>query len=192
VADPCQRNEWLASQILPYEQFLRTTIRKWRLPEGLDLDDIVQQAYARLASLPSVDHIRSPRSYFLQTARTLVLMHIRRARLVPIEIFADLSGLELADDSPSPETEISDREQLRLLAQAIDQLGEPGRTVFLARVREGKSHKEIGALVGLSDNAVQKLLARTMQALARKISRGGSLPTRASIARDTRRNHGPL
>ncbi|CCW20018.1 hypothetical protein EBBID32_43890 [Sphingobium indicum BiD32] len=41
---------WLAREILPHETALRRWLRK-RVPEDLTMDDVVQETYARLATI---------------------------------------------------------------------------------------------------------------------------------------------
>ncbi len=183
-----ERALWLARHILPHELSIRRIIGRWRLPDGLDAEDVIQESYAKIAALPSVAHIDSPKVYFLQIARSILLMHVRRARLVSIEVIADLEQLNLCDEAPSPEVQVSDREQLRLLADAVAQLGEPHRSVFILRMIHELSHKTIGQTLGLSENAVQKMLARTLHSLAGKIGRGGNEGPHASKHSNSKRD----
>lgn len=166
-----ERTLWISRNILPHEIALRQIIRKWRLPFSLDTDDIIQESYAKIAGLRSVSDIISPRSYLFQVARSIFLMHIRRAKLVPIEYAADLEYTLSTGNDLSPEMEASDREQLRHLAHAVAQLPEPGRTAFVMRFINELSHQRIGLRLGLSENAVQKMLAKTLNRLAHQIGR---------------------
>ncbi|WP_010128043.1 RNA polymerase sigma factor [Sphingomonas sp. KC8] len=184
--DEDERALWLSRHILPHELSVRRIIGSWNLPHGLDLEDIIQESYAKIAGLPSVLHISAPKSYFLQIARSILLMHVRRAKLVSIDVIADLEQLHVSDETPSPEEHVSDREQLRLLAQAVAQMDEPHRTVFVLRMIHEWPHKAIGQKLGLSENAVQKILARTLNALAGKIGRGGKGGAQASGHSDNR------
>lgn len=172
--DDDARALWLSRNVLPHEDSIRRIIGSWRLPDGLEAEDVIQESYAKIASLASVDQIGSPKAYFLQIARSILLMHVRRAKLVSIEVIADLDQLHAADDAPSPEIRVSDREQLRLLAQAVMRMGEPNRSAFVLRMIQELSHKEIGQQLGLSENAVQKMLARSLNSLALEIGRGGN------------------
>lgn len=186
--DEDARALWLSRNILPHECSLRRIIGKWRLPEGLEAEDVIQESYAKIARLASIDQIASPKAYFLQIARSLLLMHVRRAKLVSIEVIADLERLHTADETPSPETRVSDREQLRLLAHAVARMGEPNRSVFVLRMIQELSHKEIGQRLGLSENAVQKMLARSLNSLALEIGRGGNSDVPASTDVDSMRD----
>src|ERR1700759_1065359 len=89
---PSQRAHWLARSIVPHER----AIRAWlgRRAYELDIDDIVQEMYARLASLPSIDDIRSPRHYALQVAFSIMANQLRRLRVVPITAVSDIETIE--------------------------------------------------------------------------------------------------
>jgi len=88
---------WLARHVLPHEPALRRWLGR-QLPPDLAIDDVVQEAYARLASLRDHDAIAHPRAYFFQAARSVVLMHLRRSRIVRIEAMAEIRN-PVADDA---------------------------------------------------------------------------------------------
>lgn len=171
---------WLARHVLPHEPGLRAQLARWRLPDDLEADDIVQECYSRVAALESVEGIRNPRAYFYSIAHRTILMHVRHSRVVSIRSVDDFDSYELPADEPSPEEQVSDREQLHLLALAVAKLPEPGRRAFLLRVVEELPHREIGNRLGLSDNAVQKSVAKSLKLLGDLLGRGGSGQPRAS------------
>src|SRR5512143_384694 len=115
------RSAWLAHQVLPHEPALRAWLRRRRI-EGLEIDDVVQEAYAVLAGLASVDHIESPRAYTFQTAQSVILRHLRRARVVRIDTFDNLEMLNIPVDEASPELQTSSRQELRRVADLISAL----------------------------------------------------------------------
>src|SRR5687767_3824919 len=102
-----ERSAWLARNILPHEPALRFQIKRWRLPEGLDVDDVVQESYAKLAAREDVSDIRAPKNYLFQIARSIILMHLRRSRVVSIQAIENLGDLALALDEPTVETQVS-------------------------------------------------------------------------------------
>ena len=182
-----KRALWIARQILPHERALRNLLSRWRLPHDLDADDVVQEAYGRFAAMDSVDHILSGRGYLFVVARSIVVSHIRHSRVVSIR---SVEGLEITDlpcDKPSPEDLSSDREQLHLLALAVSELAEPSRSAFLLRAIEEMSYREIGARLGMTDNAVQKNMAKSIIKLLKILGRGGNEEGGASSAQPQRR-----
>jgi len=164
---------WIARHILPHEPALRAQLGRWRLPGDLDADDVVQEAYSRFASMESVADVRNPRAYLFSIARTIVLMHLRHARVISIRAMDDNDALTLAISEPSPEVQTSDREQLHLLAMAVAELPEPGRSAFLMRVIDELPHRAIGERLGISDNAVQKSVTKSLVKLMAILGRGG-------------------
>lgn len=176
----CERAIWLSRHVLPHEPALRHWLSRWHVGT-LDIDDIVQETYAILASRDSVAQIRNPKAYLFQAARSVVLMHLRHAKIVSIRAVEDLDRLGPAADDPSPEQQISDREQLHCLAKALGQLSEQGRRAVYLRFVEGLSQREIGSRMGISENAAQKHIVKSVEKLAKIFGRGGKDVVQASI-----------
>ncbi len=182
---------WLARHVLPHEPALRAWLMRWRVHDLL-VDDVVQEAYAALASRASVEDIRNPRTYFFQTARSIILMHLRRSRVVSIRAVEDVDRIGAVADEPDPEQQASDREELHRLAQAIAGLPEMGRQALTLRVIEGLSQREVGERMGISENAAQKHIAKSIHLLMAMFGRGGNDAAQASrtSGRKTRGKNG--
>jgi RNA polymerase sigma-70 factor (ECF subfamily) len=174
-----ERAHWLAKHVLAHEPALRAWLQR-RKVAGLEVDDVIQETYAILATRESVADIRFPKSYAFQVAHSVVMRHVRRARILPIRSLADLHQLEAAADAPSPEQETMDRDELLRLAEAISTL--PGRTreAFILRQIEGLSQREIARRMGLSENTVEKHIARGVRLLLNRFGRGGNVAPKAS------------
>lgn len=178
------RSRWLALHIFPHERALRSRLLRWNLPPDLDPDDVIQEVYGRIVAMPSVEAIRSPRAYMFQMARSVMLMHLRRAKIVSIRGVENLERFDIAADEPSPEQQASGRLELHRLALAIDCIEQPWRSAFLLRMTEDLTHSEIGYRLGLSENAVQKGNARTLVRLIKILGEGGTPPSDASMQED--------
>ena len=77
---------WVGAQVLPHEADARAWL--YRLGTARhEVDDIVQEAYCRLAALNSVAHIANGRAYFFQTLRNIA--HLR------IDLVASEQGMKL-------------------------------------------------------------------------------------------------
>src|ERR1700744_6515320 len=111
---------WLAEHIVAHERDIRSLL----FPRALDLeiDDIVQEMYARLAALDSVEDIRNPRQYAAQTAVSIALNMTRHARVVPMIAVGDFEELGLTSPEPSAERAITAREALRELRASLQEL----------------------------------------------------------------------
>jgi RNA polymerase sigma-70 factor (ECF subfamily) len=151
-----------------------------RRVHDLDIDDIVQEMYARLASLESVDEIRNPRHYAAQTAISVALNLARHARVVPMIAFGDLEELGLASPDPSPERALNAQDELRALEFCLQELPPLCRTAFLLRRVEGLSQKEVAEKLGISVKTVEKYMARSVRFLIQTYGRGGDRGSQVS------------
>jgi RNA polymerase sigma-70 factor (ECF subfamily) len=174
-----ERARWLARHVLPHEPMLRAWLVR-RPTEGLDVDDIVQETYARLSSVTSVEGISNCRNYMFRTAQSVILTHLRRARVVTMHSFAQVDGEGFVCSAPDPETVASDRDELTRLGEAIARLPRRMREVFVLRRVEGLSQKEVAARLGVSEGTVEKHMASSFRRLADLFGRGGNRAPRAS------------
>ncbi len=152
--------EWVCHEILPHERDLRRWIERSRLP--VDADDIIQEAYARIAALGSVGHIENGRAYLFATARSISLQYLRRSQVVRMESLSDLSTIQIEDSQPTQEAVFWSKHEVRRLLTALP---ERCRRIFLLCRLEGYTHKEAAESLNVSEDVVQKQLARAMKAL---------------------------
>lgn len=145
---------WVGSHILPHEAGVRRWLRR-SLGLREDLDDVLQEAYCRIASLDSIDHIRNGRAYLYETARNIAAEYARRARIVRIESVADSDLWGVTDESAGPERIVAGRGQLQLVEALIQALPKKCREVFILRRVHGVSQKEIAKRLRISESTVE-------------------------------------
>lgn len=161
---PKDRALWLARHVLPHEGALR----KWlsTRPRGdLEIDDIVQETYVILSNLETVDHVAVPRNYAFQVAHSIIQAYFKRSRVVAFRPIADWDVVNVHSNVPSPETEASDKEYLRLVEGYLDTLPKTYREVLLLRRVHQLSYKQIADRLGISMNAVEKRLIKATHLL---------------------------
>jgi len=166
------RARWLAQHVVPHER----AIRSWlvRRTHDLEIDDIIQEMYARLASLDDAEGIRNPRQYAAQTAISIALNLARHARVVPMIPIGDFEELGLASLEPSPERTVNSQDELRELENSLQELPPLCRTAFLLRRVDGLSQKEVADKLGISVKTVEKYMARSVRFLIQTYGRGGA------------------
>ncbi len=173
-----QRALWLSRYVLPHEPALRSWLRRRRVA-GLDVDDIVQETYARLAAKESVADVRDPRTYTFQTAQSVILTFLRRSRIVSIRSGEDLEEWAMALDV-SPERELEGVDELQRLGEVIASLPDKCREVFILRRVDGLSQREVALRLGVSEGTVEKHMARGIRHLMDVYGKGGKVPAHAS------------
>jgi RNA polymerase sigma-70 factor (ECF subfamily) len=174
-----ERALWLARCILPHEPALRAWLNR-QYTGDLEVDDIVQEAYAVLVTLADVRHITAPRNYLFQTCKSLILMHLRRSRVVSIRSVGQMEEFGFASAEPTPERQVADREELHNLAVAIAALPPRCRDAFTLRRVEGLSQREVAHRLGVSENTVEKHVGKAIRYLMDVFGHGGKRPAGAS------------
>lgn len=163
------RAAWVAREIMPHEQRFRTYFNRARLSSE-DVDELMQEAYCRIAMLDSVEHIDSPRAYFFSIARNLLLRRLKREQIVPFEA---IGGFENYSDegTPSPEDQVASRLAVDRVMALIASLPERCRRVVELRKIEGWSQKEIATHLDMTEKAVEKLVWTGVRAIRAAIAR---------------------
>ena len=99
-------------------------------------------------------------AWLLRIARNAAVDAGRRTSTVPMP--TDLSDERT---SGSPETAVLDAERHAALAEAVNRLPDVQREALALRYTAGLTAREIGAVIGKSEQATQKLLSRAIVAL---------------------------
>jgi len=153
-----ERDHWFRDEIFPLERELRGYLRKFFADQ--EAKDIVQQCYAQICAMSDFRSLQSPRAFIFTLARNLAIERVRHDRVVPMELVADLEGLDVLTNAPSAEQVAGAREELRLLCQAIETLPTQCQQVFTLRKVYGLSQKEISAKLGIAEHTVEKHVAK--------------------------------
>lgn len=169
---------WVAAEILPHEADVRQWLRRSSF-HLVDEDDVVQEAYARIAGMSDVAHVGSPRAYFFTVVRNIAFELTRRARAGPISPVEDFDALVIVDDGPDPEQAAGDRQEFRRIAALIQGLPEKHRQVFIMRRIEGLSQKEIARRLGVPESTIEKRAAKGLRLLLEAMGAGASNAVRA-------------
>jgi RNA polymerase sigma factor (sigma-70 family) len=170
------RIEWLARAVLPHEADVRRWLaRHTRGAPGIDPDDIIQEAYARLLKA-DLGKIGSARGYFFTVARNLVAETLRRSRTVTIELMADIDALNIVDNEPDSERQLNARQEVERLKQSLARMPRRCRQAFELRKFEGLSQREVSERMGISQSTVEKHLAKALLLLAQDMKSDAARP----------------
>ena len=153
------QSRWFAEEVLPHEPPLRSYLRQ-SLPSLADVDDLVQDCFARMMRARTTGTVRSPKPLLFAIARNAVRDFIHRkgrAELIPITENAEFAVLEAENDVVEL---ICRRQEIALLTDAIRSLPERCREVLLLRKIKGLSQKEISALLDIAEHTVEALAAK--------------------------------
>nr|WP_232307286.1 sigma-70 family RNA polymerase sigma factor [Sphingomonas sp. Y57] len=165
--DSVRRREiatWVGVNIMPHEAKVRLWLKRARV-SGEDVDDLIQEAYCKLAGLETVEHIDRPDAYFFSLARNLLVRKLKRAAIVPFTTIAEIEAYD--DDRPSPEREVAARREVERVRLLIARLPDRCRRIFEMRRIQGLSQKEIARAEGVSEGMVEYHVHQGVRALVR-------------------------
>jgi RNA polymerase sigma factor (sigma-70 family) len=172
---------WFAAEVHPHEPALRSYLRA-HFPTLRDIDDLVQETYARLIQARSSGRVTEARPYLFSIARNAAIDLCRRNRIVSFEPIAktDASFVDVSDEPAS--NALDHDQELALLAAAIATLPERCRQVLTLRKLHGFSHRAIAEQLGVSENTVSAQITAGIFRVreyfrARGVDRARSSPT---------------
>lgn len=127
-------------------------------------EDVVQEAYLRFDAAARTDSLREPLAYLYRIVRNLALdghrKHASEARFI-VPAGTSLAG-EPADTTPTPETVSADRDELRRVMAALDELPERTRIALEMHRFGGFKLREIADRLGISVTAAHALVAEAL------------------------------
>ena len=153
-----EQTRWFTEEVHPHEPALRAYLHGC-FPTLQDIDDLVQEAYARLIRARNAGQVGHPRAYLFATARNAALDLFRRGKIVSIEGLADFERLSVLDAGPDAAEKASHDQEIEILREAIASLPDRCRQIITLRRLYDRSHREIAQALGISEHTVNAQLA---------------------------------
>jgi RNA polymerase sigma factor (sigma-70 family) len=153
-----EQSRWFSEEVQPHEPELRAYLRG-RFPSLGDIDDIVQETYARLFRLKRAGSLEETRPYLFATARNTAIDIFRHRGTISLEPLAEISDSDVVEERPGVAEALSRAQEIDILHQAIDALPGRCREILVLRKLQGCSHREIAQRLGISENTVNAQIA---------------------------------
>lgn len=125
-----------------------------------DAEDLVQEAFVRLACYERKQVVEKPEAFLMKTALNLSIDAHRTRMSRGEEVLLD--DVVLVDTAPGTEDVLLSRERLGRLSECVAGMNDKTRAIFLAHRLDGMSYQEIGRLHGLSISSVEKHVAKAV------------------------------
>ena len=156
---------WFIREILPLEaNLMRYLQHNWR--NASDIPDLRQEVYARVLAAAQERIPDNPENFLFVCARNLLINTVRREQIVPMDTFADLDALGIASGAPEPDRLIIERDEIRRLKAAMEQLPARTREAIALAYFEGLSRKEIAQRMGVTHQTASEFVAKGTLILA--------------------------
>jgi RNA polymerase sigma factor (sigma-70 family) len=134
-------------------------------------EDLVQETWLKLTGSAAPAAVANPQAYLFRVAANLAIDHNRaeaRRRLAPSEI----DGLlEIPDDAPDPAAIVEGHSEMVTLRQALFELPERCRKIFVLARIEGLPHRDIAQRFNISRRMVEHEILRALDHCAARLGR---------------------
>ena len=167
---PIELDAWLAKEILVHERALRGYLSRF-YKDAADVDDLVQETYARLLSLDDDTKatVRNWHAFLFTSARNVALDRLRRSRVVSLDALAEMGGVHVLDQTPPADVALNARQELALMSDAIASLPDRCREVLTLRKLYGLSQREVAARLKITESTVEKHVAHGVRLCAERM-----------------------
>lgn len=130
--------------------------------------DMVQEAFSALWQNCHKVTITTAKSYLFTVANNKMLNDLDRKKTA-LSYQNENSLVKDHTNRESPEFVIEEKEYMNRLQKALDELTEDQRVTFMMNRVEGKKHKEIAEILGISRKAVEKRIYKALDVLREKL-----------------------
>lgn len=164
------RHDALAREAEPVRRWLTGYFRR-RVRDGEDVEDLVQDVFARIVARDSTTAVGNLAGYVLRTATSVLTDRARRRMSRPSHLHVVLDTDRHGDDDFDPERILSGKEDLHAATAALLSLPERTRTIFVLRRLEGCRLSDIARQLGISVSAVEKHMVRAINHLGSEMEK---------------------
>lgn len=142
-----------------YKELVRYFTRT--LNDAEHAKDVVQETYLRISAMGErADAVLEPRAFLYQTAKRILIDEWRKNRhFTSVELH---EAEQISTEHEEPLEHLLSLNRIQTLHQTIDALPPRAKEAFKLHKFEGLSHKEIAVKMGISKNAVEKLIIRSL------------------------------
>lgn len=130
-----------------------------------EADDLVQEAWIRLACYERERPVEQPEAFLMRAAINLSIDAHRTRASRGEEVLLD--SVVLVDTTPGAEATLLAKERMDRLSVGLGRLNEKTRVLFLGHRLDGMSYQDLSRRHGLSISAVEKHVAKATLMLTR-------------------------
>ncbi len=144
-----------------------------------DAEDLTQEVFVEVYR--TISHFKEESSLFTWMYRIAISRSLdelkkrgslKRAAFFEKRIRSEAADIEMsltASDLPTPEEDITQKQQQKFIQDCLNELPETQRTAFVLSQQDGVSYKEIAAIMSKSLSSIESLVHRSKQNLRKSM-----------------------
>ena len=166
AADSAVAAQELANLAQRYRPILARFFQR-RVRPGSDIDDLIQEVFARLARKGDLTEIVQLEGYLFQVAANLI--RERSHKLKQLAVLEEQLATGSDQEDLSPERILLGEEQIDRVFAALHELPVRTRNAFVLHRFEDLKHAEIAHRLGIAVSTVEKDIMRAMAHLLKRV-----------------------
>ena len=164
------RDESLAALVAEYEPALKRFFTR-RLSGHHEVEDLVQDVFARLSKRDDLEAIENPQAFLFQIAQNLLRDRGRRSLNRHSSAHVSFDDLQHSVEAFSAERVFMGRQSIDQVREVILELPQRTGQVFLLSRFDGLTYREISRTLRISVSSVEKHMMAALATLNRKVDR---------------------
>lgn len=125
--------------------------------------DCAQETYVHLVRMGPTIKAQNPRAFLFRVAVNLSIDCLRKARTRRGVLSSEPLPEETASLAPTAEDTLDAKQRVVRLQAAMEELSSKCRTALLLNRLEGKTHKEIAQVLGVSESMIAKYIVQGLK-----------------------------
>ncbi len=175
VPKPKEDNSALYTLVCEHEPALRRFIRVRARANTAEVEDILQEMYAKLFSMDglaakSEERQDTFRSFLFTVLSNLIIDRERKAKVRAHDAHESFSETLYLKKDNEPEKQAGIAEKLTEIEHVLDTINPYHKSAFLLCRVDGKPYREISDILGVSVSTVEKYVAAALTAIRNKVN----------------------
>lgn len=133
--------------------------------------DIIQETYSKVLEIKEKFKINNERAYLYKIAKNIVINEALQNQKLQTTIYEE--NIHLSPISEQPEEILIQEDQEKIFMQIVNDLPQRAKEAFILYTIDGYSRKEIAQILGVSSNAVEKLIKRATIKVEEELEKRG-------------------
>jgi RNA polymerase sigma-70 factor (ECF subfamily) len=133
--------------------------------------DIIQETYTRVLHIQHKKEINNQRAYLYKIAKNVAINDALEKQKMQSTIFEE--NMHFCPTSEQPEEILIQEDQEKIFMNIVNALPERAKEAFILHTIDGYSRKEIGEILGITSNAVEKLIKRATTKVEEELEKRG-------------------
>lgn len=147
----------LTESFISHNVFLKKYLSRY-VKAHSDIDDLLQEVYINAFKAEQIKEIEKPKAFLFRIARNIALNELKKKSTQMTSFIEECQSEVVVETTASLEVDLSAEQSLELYCQAVDNLPNKCKKVYMLCKVHGWTHKEVAEELDITLSCVEKHL----------------------------------